>query len=378
MGLLLKVRRGTGAILALLLALSSLLWALPVQAQGGFALSGSFYAQDFELPQGSSLSAPDVYVVVFNNSQGNFKVRITTDTPVGVTLVPSENDFALNAGEQKKVLITLEVGAEAAPGDYEIGLTAEPYTEGASGIQIIGAAGQTANLTVTGDAASVEVTTTSPDGAPIPAMIRLHREVEGKLFEIGFSETGSLKVTVSPGSYKAFAYVAGKEMAEEDFTLATNEDKKIELSVKTVFFEGFGIVPNYDAQTKKMAMAQIVYAVNNLLQEFPQAEVRLKVSLDNAPLEEVSLINLNPLPKSKQELNYNYIPAGGWTDSAYGFKLELLTDGEVYTTSPEKVLGESGNTNTSSGPVNWVLLGGIAGGAALLVIVIVVVLRLTR
>ena len=37
-------------------------------AQGGLALSGNFYRQEFNLPQGAVLSSPDIYVVVFNNS----------------------------------------------------------------------------------------------------------------------------------------------------------------------------------------------------------------------------------------------------------------------------------------------------------------------
>ena len=89
---------------------------------------------------------------------------------------------------------------------------------------------------------------------------------------------------------------------------------------------------------------------------------------------EISLINFSPLAKGKQELNYNYIPAEGWEEGIYRLKLELHVAGEVYTTSPEKELVGSGN---SAGPINWILVGGIAGGAALLVIVIVVVKRLT-
>ena len=42
-------------------------------------MSTSFYAQEFELPQGSSLKTPDVYVV-FNNTDNDLNVRITTET----------------------------------------------------------------------------------------------------------------------------------------------------------------------------------------------------------------------------------------------------------------------------------------------------------
>ena len=56
-------------------ALATLSLAVPVYAAGGFAMSGSFYAQEFQMTQGSTLYAPDVYVVVFNNSDKDLNVR---------------------------------------------------------------------------------------------------------------------------------------------------------------------------------------------------------------------------------------------------------------------------------------------------------------
>lgn len=401
MGLIFKSSR-KAVCLALLLLLTSFGWGLPAQA-GGFAMSGSFYAQEFELPQGSSLSSPDVYIVVFNHTDGDLNVRMTPQTPFGVKLILSEDDFPLEAGKQNKVGIGVEVGQEAIPGEYKVGITAEPYTKGATGIQIVGAAGQEAKLTITGEAASVEITSVSPDGEPVPAMIRLYRQTESQTFDIGFSETGSLKVAVSPGSYETSAYVAGKQVAEESFDISTDEEKEIRLTVKTVYFEGFGIVPNYRKGTEELAMVKIVYAVNNLLQAFPSAEVRLRVSHDGAPLEEATLVNLSPLEKGKIELSYNYIPSEGWEQGVYRFKLELDIGGEVYTASPDKELNIGGEADiapsgkekevaVTAEPVvsmsagksvdgsivnalNWPLIAGIAGGVVLLVIIITVLVR---
>ena len=382
MSLMLKSSRKV-ACLALLLLLTSFCWGLPVQAAGGFAMSGSFYAQEFELPQGSSLRAPDVYVVVFNNTDADFNVRMTPETPFGVDLILSEDDFWLKSGEQNKVDIGIDVGQEAIPGEYKIGVTAEPYTQGTTGIQIVGAAGQEAKLTITGEAASVAIITVSPDDEPVPAMVRLYRQAEGKTFDIGSSETGSLKARVSPGIYETLAYVAGKAVAEESFDISANEEKEIHLTVKTVFFEGFGIVPNYHKDTGELAMAKIVYAVNNLLQAFPEAEVRLKVSHEGTPLDEVTLVNLSPLEKGKLELNYNYIPSEDWKQGVYRFKLELNIGGEVYTASPEKeieVEDITGNpvedsTDGTGNALTWPLVPGITGGVALLAIIIVLVKR---
>lgn len=86
-----QLRAGWLALLSLLL-MASLLMAPPAFA-GGLAMSGSFYRQEFEIPQGTSLNTPDVYVVVFNNSDEEFNIRMTTETPTGVELLLSEKDF---------------------------------------------------------------------------------------------------------------------------------------------------------------------------------------------------------------------------------------------------------------------------------------------
>ena len=349
--------------------------AVPAQAEGGFAISGSFYRQQFELPQGSTLKSPDVYVVVFNNSDSDLGVRLTSETPLGVKLILSEDDFQLKAGEQRKVEIGVEVSSEAVPGEYEISVTAEPYKKAATGIQIMGAARQEAKLTIVGEAASVEVTAVNPDGEPTVAMVKLVKQVGSQTFDFGYSETGSLKVRVSPGDYSASAYIAGKKLAEQSFSVAANEDKKIALEVRTIYFEGFGIVPNYDTKTHELAFAQVVYTINNLYQPFPEAKVVLKVNQDGAPLDEVTLATLSPLEKGRLGLNYNYVPGGGWEKAAYAFKLDLNIGGETYTSSQEETLEVSTIPTHGSSNINWLLIGGIAGGVLLVVIIVLLVRR---
>ena len=378
-------------LIAGLAALATLSLAAPVRAAGGFAMSGSFYAQKFEMTQGSSLRAPNVYVVVFNNTDENLNVRMTTRTPLGVKLILPSYDFPLKASAQRKMEVGVEVGAEAIPGDYQVGIVAEPYKQGVSGIQVVGGAGQDAQLTITGESAQVDTNTVTARGPPVPAMIRLHRQSGDENFEVGYSETGSLGLTVSPGSYLTQAYIAGKKMAEETFAVAVDEEKRIDLVVKTVYFEGFEVVPNYQQSTGKLVMVQVVYAVNNLLQAFPSARVNLLVNHESGPVQKTTLVNLSQLEKGKMELSYNYIPADGWRQGKYLFKLELEVGGQVYTTSAEKELnvGEAGETVTSGdgrlpppnpgsspvGSLNWMMVGGIAAGAAVLIIITLLLIR---
>jgi len=291
--------------------------------------------------------------------------------------LPSENNFSLQAGEQKRVTIDVNVGETAVPGNYTLKVTAEAYKEG-EGIKLLGAAGQTAKLTIIGEAASVEVTAVTPDGGATPATVKLYKQAGKEKFNVGYSDTGSLEMKVSPGNYLAEAYVSGSKLAEETFSIAANENKKITLEIKTVYFEGFGIVPNYNTKTEELVFAEIVYTINNLLEAFPEAEVILKVTQDGAPIDETTLVTLAPLEKGRVGLNYNYIPGSGWQKSTYIFKLELHIGGEPYVSSREEKLELGTGTKSPGGGINWLLIGGIAGGVVILILIIIIMMMRRR
>ena len=351
-----------------LLLLISMFMAAPAQAQGGLAISGSFYRQAFEIPQGSSVSAPSVYVVVFNQGDEEFGIRMTWEVPVGVNINLSHDDFTLQPGDQQEVLIGVEVTQDATPGEYEISVTAEAYKQSAGGIQLLGAAGQSATLMVLGESASVTVQAVSPDGEPVVAVVRLFKVIAGENYEFAYSETGTLEATVSPGSFIASAYVGGEKLAEESFELAADEERTATLTVGTVYFEGFGIVPNYHSETGELAFGEIVYTVRNLYQPVANAEIILLVTRDGASLDEISLATLSPLDIGRVGLSYNYIPSGGWVDGSYGFKLQLNLDGEPYATTLEEQFDVSagGVAGGDDGGISPALIGGIV--AAVLVV----------
>jgi len=357
------------AVLIPLVLLASLFIPALAEAQGGIAISGSFYRQPLEIPQGCSVSGPSIYVVVFNNGNEELGVRMTTDTPTGVNITLSEDDFTIPAGGQHKVMIGVKVSEDAVPGEYEIGVTAQSYKEGVTGIQLMGAAGQSATLKVLGESALVKVNMVNPGGEPMVGVVRLFKVIEGKNYEFAYSETGMLEVRVSPGSFITSGYIGGEKLAEEAFDVAADEEKTITLMVKTVYFEGFSIVPNYHTETGKLAFVQLVYTINNLYQTSPEAEVVLKVTLDGTPLEETTVATLTPLEKGRVMQEYRYIPAGGWVDGTYGFMLQLNLEGESYVTTTEEQLNASGGgaAGTASHSRYYIIGGVVAaviiGGA---------------
>lgn len=345
--------------------LASLLAPAAAQAQGGIAISGSFYQQAFQIPQGSSAGGPSIYVVVFNNSSEGLSVRMTSQAPPGVNIILSHKDFTLPPGGQQKVLVAVEVTKDAVPGEYDLTVTAESYKEGAAGIKLAGAAGQRAKLVVLGESALVTVRAVSPEGQPVVAMVRLYRVVTEQSYEVAYSETGTLEAKVAPGSFIAASYVGGEKLAEESFTVAANEKKTVTLSGATVYFEGFGIVPNYQKEGGKLAFVQIVYTVRNLYQRVAKGEVILEVSRDEAPLEELSLAALSPLDIGRVGLKYNYIPSAGWVDGSYRFKLQLKLDGKPYATTLVERLEVSGG-GVAGGGMSPAVIGGIV--AAVMVV----------
>jgi hypothetical protein len=342
----------------------------PVNAAGGIALSGSFSSQTFEIPQGSSLSAPSVDVVVFNNLDEAIGIRMSAEAPVGVTVNLSESEFTLAAGGQKAISISVEVTTDAAPGNYSISITATSFKEDVEGkIQLLGSARQTAPLQVLGESATVNVQAISPDGTPIIAIIRLFKQIGSNRYEFAYSETGVLDaVVVSPGSYVVEGYVGGQLMDSESFDIATGETKTITLTVGTIYFEQFDILEYTNNDTGKFAFAEMVYTIKNVYEQVDNATVLLEVKRDGSSLEQKQIGSFSPLVVGSVGQSYQYTPIDGWTDGNYSFKLILKIDNEIYTSSPERQIDiSSGNGPSDQGnDSNMPLIVGIVCAVVLL------------
>ena len=365
-------------LLSILLAMA--LSPHPIQAGGGIAMSGTFYSQDFEIPQGVEVSNESIYVVLFNQSETEFTVHLTATTPKEVELSFSEQDFPLQPGKQRKVYIGVRVGEDVVPGEYTLRVTAQG--KGGStgeGVQIATAVAQEASLKVTGQAAWIAVQVVSPSGHPVVATVRLFKVIEGKEMEFASSETGTLEARVSLGHYIACAYVGGKKLAEESVDITVeNERKEVSLVVKTVYFANFGIVRNYYTETGELAFAHIVYQVSNLYEPMTDVELILKVSLDGEALEEVSLLSLSQLTLGDISGSRDYIPPGGWEGGTYTFQAELYVEGKLYTTSLEEEL-DTGLAPPAALAVSWAVLAMIIGGVVVIIgVVVAVILRRRR
>ena len=152
-------------------------------------------------------------------------------------------------------------------------------------------------------------------------------------------------------------------------------EKSLTLTVETVYFEGFRIIPAYHTQTHELGYVQIAYTVTNVYQPMANAEVRLVVTLDGASLEEVSLLTQNPLDVGSIGVPYHYVPAWGWEKGTYGFSLQLYVDEQLYASTTEQTLavGIGGSRGWM-----WILIAVIGGGLGLLVLGVLVLRRRKR
>ncbi|MDP2731125.1 MAG: hypothetical protein Q8O55_11695 [Dehalococcoidales bacterium] len=327
------------ALLSFLLLALLLPPSIVVQAQGGIALSGTFSQQEFELPQGVEVSNPSIYVVVFNHTGEEMTVQMSWKAPFGVEVAFDQAAFPLPPGGEQKVLPTIKVTEDAVPGEYEVTVSARfAPREGGEGVQLATASAQKARLVVTGDAAWITVRVITPDGNPIKTGIKVFKVIQDRLNEITRSETGTLEVKVSPGTYRISAFLGSRQLAEESVEVRAGESKEITLVVKPIYFEFFDIEPNFAPDSKEITFARVVYTLNNLSEPLNNGEVMLQVNLDDKPLEQVSLITLSRLDIGRTDGSYSYVPAQGWVEGIYDLRLKLNIEGELYIESDEKGL----------------------------------------
>lgn len=353
----------------------SLVFATPAQA-GGIGISGTFSGQHFQLVPGESLSTEDIYVVVFNNSDSDMRIKMSSQTPAGVELILPTADFPLPPGSNQKLEVGIATTPDAVPGEYTLILTAEAYREG-EGIMLTGAAQMQAKLTLFGEAGKLRLSTTTPGGEPFPATVKLFSKAEERNLPCGQSDTGKLETRLAPGDYLAQAYFKDTRVAEESFSLAADEEREVILVAQTVSIQGFSAVPNYYKKGRELAFVKIVYTINNLYQPLKEARATLEVTLKNQKVAEVELISLPTLDVGKTGGSSNYVPAEGWQDGTYGFKIELYSQGEPRARSSVEEVSTEPAAGGST-PVNWTLIGGIGGGVVVIALIVLFLRRRTR
>jgi hypothetical protein len=336
---------------------------LPVFAEGGIAISGSFYKQHFQILPGETISSPDINVVVFNNYDKEINVALTSETPAGITVNFSQTTLTIPAGKNITISMGISASADVVPGDYKLAVSAAVIPDPSSGIVIAGAAALQADLTIFGEAGSANITTITPDGKPLTADLHLYRKDGDKLTPAGFSASGILATRLVPGDYKVQVFYKDTQVASQDFSVAANEHKDVVITAQTVFLYGFSVVPVRDENTGELSYVNINYTLNNIYLPLKDLTAKLNVTLNGALVETAVIITIPTLDVGETSGTYKYIPPKGWQKGTYMFRMSVFSLGNLYGQSAEKTVendkapaGGEGETGGGAVGFSWIII----------------------
>ena len=346
-----KKLMGCALLFATIMALLGLLSpsiTLADDAGPSIAMTGTFGGHHYEIPAGSSVSSPDISITVINDGEVPYNVNMTTVAPIGVNINLSSTEFSLDPGESQPISIEIQTTKDAAAtvsDEYTLSIRAAAYIVNPGGVQTLPESAQDAYLTVTGDSARVSVTAVTPDGNPVPAVVRLFKLIDERLSEVCYNESGYLETIVAPGNFTAQAYVGGKLLDEKTFDVAANDNISISLQAGTIFFENPGIQPYYGNDSTKLAFTKIYYTLRNVYQKVDQVNVKLVANFNGNFLEERDGASF-PFDIGRASGSFDYTPTGGWANGLYSFTLELYVSNVSYDSSPELPFDIEGNGAT--------------------------------
>jgi hypothetical protein len=346
----------------LITVLSLISFASPttVRAEGGIAISGSFYRQHFQLTPGESISNPDINIVVFNNYDETIDIKLSTETPPGVTIDFAQDEFTIAPHSNITIITGVSVGTEVIPGDYKILVSASVVPNAGTGITIASAAELQADLTVFGEAGSLTITTQTPDGEPFAAELHLFRKDGEQLSPAGFSSSGTLETRLVPGNYMVQGFYENTEVATSEFSITADEHREIKLIAQTVFLYGFNVVPVYNEENGELSYANIIYTFTNIHIPLKDFQATLDITLKGHTLETDTVINIPTLDVGETSGTYKYIPSPGWQTGTYTFVMSVFSQGYLYGQSAEKTI-----ENVITGSFNWTPVIIIAAIAAI-------------
>ena len=343
-----KKLMGCALLFATIMALLGMLSPSITLADGAepsIAVTGTFSGNQYEIPAGSSVSSPGISITVINNGDVPYNVNMTTVAPIGVNINLSSTEFSLDPGESQPISIEIQTTKDAAAGNYTLSIRAAAYIVNPGGVQVLPESAQNAYLTVTGDSARVWVTSVSPDGQPVPAVVRLFKLIDERLSEVCYNESGYLQAIVAPGNFTAQAYVGGKLLDEKTFDVAADDNISVSLQAGTIYIQNPGVI-QYNDSNSRLAYAHIYYTLINVYQAVENVNVILLIKLNGNQIDEREIYPQQPLNIGSANGLYDYMPTNGWTNGAYSFRLNLYVNNVPYGSSPELPFGVEGNGAT--------------------------------
>ncbi|MFC1934557.1 hypothetical protein ACFLXX_05395, partial [Chloroflexota bacterium] len=117
----------------------------------------------------------------------------------------------------------------------------------------------------------------------------------------------------------------------------------------------------------------VVYTIENIYQPIRNIRATLDIAFEGMPFGQDEIISLPTLDVGSMRGSYKYTPTQKWQDGAYTFKVTLYAQDKLCAQSPEQLLEVKRVPATSTGEINWMLWGAVAGGILLLIVIITLV-----
>jgi hypothetical protein len=294
-----------------------------VQAQGGFAVSGTFAGYQYKLIAGERLASDNVYATFINNYEVAIDVQLVFEAPIGVTFLVEESIVSIPAGQAIRIPIGIDLADDVVPGDYIISIFAQVLPDQTQGITLIGSAGLNARLSVFGEAGRVNIRSLTTSGDRFTSTIELFRiEDDGRLFSVATAET-ELSDRVVVGNYVARAYYEGRTISEEYFTVNDNDNLTILLVARTVFIQSFTVQPVFFDDRNVLASATVAYSLENIYEVVNNIKLDLVVRLNGEIVETTEMFLVPVLNPGRTQGRFNYIPRQGWEAGTYTISILL-------------------------------------------------------
>ncbi len=344
--------------------------AAQAQSTGGIAISGSFYRHHYKMIPGEKMESSQAEIVVYNNYNLAIQVKITATAPKGVEINLADQVLDMPANTNQTLPVLINLAEEVVPGEYEIRLAADVVPSNVQGVSVVGSAELVTHLTIFGESGKIAVNTITPDNQPFYGLLRLFRKENEQLSPAGEFTGGALDDRLVPGDYVLIEYYNGETVAETQFTIAPDDDKKVTLTAQTLFVDGLSAVPVMREGTQNISSARIDYTLRNIFETTAPLTLKLVVSYNGSPLEELDMVTIPGIDLGTQSNRFTYIPPEGWKNGKYSFEVHALSGGILYGKSKPSEL----ELSTANG-ADW-LSGNVPlfGAAGLVIMVILYVL----
>ncbi len=301
------------------------------------AVTGSFYKYEYVLAPNTTIEGRDIYIAIFNTANKPINVSLGYEAPDFIKIIFSQRNLTIMPGKFKIVYIKIKALSNAMPGEYEVKVYANIVMKSVEGkVILIPGAGQRTTIRIVGPTGRLVAETIDKDGNHVTTEIRVLRITPKGEYTVITNKSGYINISLPPGKYIVRATLASEMLAEKKVFVEENKTIRVFLTVSTVWFDYFDILPYY--KDNNIVFAEVLGVVKNVYKPLENVSIILIVDYNRSYLENVTVASMPVLPQGKTEYKYRYIPINGWRNGTYTFRLIMYSNGKIISETLNKTL----------------------------------------